>query len=221
MSVLDSLEPQHLQRLPVFPLPGVVFFPNTLLPLHVFEPRYRALTTHCLEDDWPMAVALIRPGHEREQAGDPPVEAIAGVGRIVHVRRHPNGRFDIVLEGVARVRLEELPRETPYRLARAEIVADRLPDDPAEVRRHIETLRSLVDGLRSLAPGAARVLMRQIAFDRGPGAIADTSAASLFVDPVARQRLLATERVDERLARVVRRLGELIAESASEGTPCQ
>lgn len=221
MSVRDSLEPQHLRRLPVFPLPGVVFFPNTLLPLHVFEPRYRALTTRCLEEDWPMAVALIRPGHEREQAGDPPIEPVAGAGRIVHVRRHPNGRYDIVLEGVERVRLEELPRDTPYRVARAEVIPDQLPSDEAEVRRHIETLRTLVEGLRGLAPGAARVLLRQIAFDRGPGPIADTSAASLFVDPVARQRLLETERVDERLARVVRRLSELIAESAAEDTPSQ
>lgn len=221
MTARTLIEPHHLARLPVFPLPGVVFFPHTLLPLHVFEPRYRALTAHCLEEHWPMAVALIRPGHEQDQAGSPPIETVAGMGRIVHMRRHGNGRYDIVLEGTARVRLTELPASEPYRVARAEIVADQLPEDTTALERHIETLRTLVEGLRGLAPGAARVLLRQIAFSDGPAAIADTSAASLFVDPVARQRLLATRRVDERLARVVSRLGELIAEAGAEGQPVQ
>ncbi len=53
---------KHLKELPLFPLPGTVFFPNTLLPLHVFEPRYRQLTKFCIDNSWPMAVVLIEPG---------------------------------------------------------------------------------------------------------------------------------------------------------------
>lgn len=73
---------QHLKDLPLFPLPQTVFFPNTLLPLHVFEPRYRAMTHFCIRHSWPMAVVLIEPGHENAQPGDPPVARAAEIAEI-------------------------------------------------------------------------------------------------------------------------------------------
>src|SRR5215470_13070173 len=106
--------------LPIFPLPELTFFPHTLLPLHVFEARYRALVMDCLARDRRMAVVGLRPGYEAAYEGKPDVHRIAGVGRIIQCSRLATGRFNILLKGECRVRIErELPSDTLYRLVAA------------------------------------------------------------------------------------------------------
>jgi Lon protease-like protein len=96
-----------MKRVPVFPLPNVVFFPKTLLPLHIFEPRYRQMVTHCLALDQRMAVALLKPGWKEDYHAKPDFHAVATVGKIVEHEELPDGRFNLVLEGLERVQLEE------------------------------------------------------------------------------------------------------------------
>ncbi|HEX9126427.1 MAG TPA: LON peptidase substrate-binding domain-containing protein, partial [Methylomirabilota bacterium] len=92
--------------LPIFPLPDLTFFPHTLLPLHVFEARYRAMVTDCLARDKRMAVVGLKPGYESTYDGKPAVYQIAGVGRIVQSERLATGRFNILLKGETRVRID-------------------------------------------------------------------------------------------------------------------
>src|SRR5207244_877992 len=99
---------------PIFPLPDLTFFPHTMLPLHIFEGRYRAMVTDCLARDKRMAVVGLKPGFEDSYEGKPPVYAVAGVGRILRWDRLAHGRYNIPLTGDPAVRqrlLEELDIE--------------------------------------------------------------------------------------------------------------
>jgi len=101
-------------RLSIFPLTGALLFPRSLLPLHIFEPRYRALVTDALARD--RRIAMIQP-REAESGDRPPALYDVGcVGRIAHVEALDDGRFNIVLEGLSRFRMTaELDRPTPFR----------------------------------------------------------------------------------------------------------
>ena len=108
-------------RLPLFPLPNVVFFPCTLLPLQVFEPRYRAMTADVMAgSDGLMGVVLLRPGWETSYYGAPPVHDVTCAGKLVEAKRRPDGRYDIVLCGVKRARILEIAAPDPYRVARVQ-----------------------------------------------------------------------------------------------------
>src|SRR5688500_19214927 len=85
--------------LPIFPLPDVTFFPHTLMPLHVFEARYRAMVMDALERDRRLAIVRLRPGYEGAYAGKPAVHAVAGVGEIISFERLATGRYNILVRG--------------------------------------------------------------------------------------------------------------------------
>ena len=112
-------------RLSIFPLPGAILFPELQLPLHIFEPRYRALVSDALVKD--RRIGMIQPQTATEGA---PLFAIGCVGKIDEVEALDDGRYNIVLEGEARFRLlRELEVATPYRQIEAEL----LPDQDEEV----------------------------------------------------------------------------------------
>ncbi len=106
-------------RLSVFPLPGALLFPRMHLPLHIFEPRYRAMVSDALARD--RRIGMVQP---RGAGEPPPLFDMGCVGRIADVAALPDGRFDIVLEGLARFRiLRELDVTTPFRQVEAELEA--------------------------------------------------------------------------------------------------
>jgi Lon protease-like protein len=108
------------ERLSIFPLHGVILFPGLQLPLHVFEPRYRELVGHALAKD--RRIAMIQPQSAREGA---PLFAMGCVGRIEDVEALEDGRYNIVLEGLARFRLlRELEVSTPFRQVEGELIDD-------------------------------------------------------------------------------------------------
>jgi Lon protease-like protein len=117
-------------RLAIFPLPGAIVFPGLQLPLHIFEPRYRALVSDALVKD--RRIAMIQPQGSGEGA---PLFAIGCVGKIDEVEALDDGRYNIVLEGEARFRvLRELEVSTPYRQVEAEL----LPEIEDEVLSSVE-----------------------------------------------------------------------------------
>ena len=106
--------------LPIFPLPDLTFFPHTMLPLHIFEARYRAMVTDCLSRDKRLAVVGLKPGYEASYEGKPPVYPVSGVGRVVQWERLASGRYNLLLRGEGRVRIDrELPTDTLYRMVAA------------------------------------------------------------------------------------------------------
>src|SRR5581483_11581562 len=88
---------EALRRLPMFPLPNVVLFPHALLPLHVFEERYRALARDVLAGHHFLAVTLLSRPEDADLHDRPPVERVAGVGEVVMAHELPDGRFNLVV----------------------------------------------------------------------------------------------------------------------------
>jgi Lon protease-like protein len=104
--------------LPLFPLPDLVFFPHTKIPLHVFEPRYRRLVADVMAHDQRFGIVLLRPGFEADYFGAPPVYQCGTMARIEQTRELDDGRYNLIVSGDMRFRIiDEVSRE-PYRTAR-------------------------------------------------------------------------------------------------------
>ena len=106
--------------LPLFPLPNVVLFPGVYLPLHVFEPRYRAMTREVLDGDRIVGMTLLKPGFEEQYEGRPPIFPIGCAGVVTHAERLEDGRFNIVLQGVERFRVLDEDHSREFRVGTVE-----------------------------------------------------------------------------------------------------
>jgi len=106
--------------IPIFPLPNVVLFPNVFLPLHIFEPRYREMVADALAGDRIIGMVLLRPGWEPEYEGRPPVYGIGCAGVVTNAERLPDGRYNIVLQGLEKFRIIDEEPNRPYRVAQVE-----------------------------------------------------------------------------------------------------
>lgn len=212
----DSRIESHLGCLPIFPLPGVVLFPHTVLPLHIFEPRYRAMIRDARAEGLPIAMAQIDPCVIPSQQGElPQVHAVAGVGVLQNIGELPDGRFLVELQGRARVEiLEELPLERPYRQVRARLLCE--PEPSALALEQVQALRSMLLHLRRAPDVSSRVL--GLVFDSdSPGVAADVAAHLFCDDSEQRQLLLEELTVEKRLALLIDHLSELLFPRRARG----
>jgi Lon protease-like protein len=122
--------------IPLFPLPNVVLFPNVFLPLHIFEPRYRAMVAEALKGDRIIGMTLLRPGYESNYEGRPPVYEIGCAGVITHSQPLEDGRYDIVLRGLQKFRLVSEDDSRPYRIGQVEAVSELIPPNEITPLRH-------------------------------------------------------------------------------------
>ena len=202
-------------RIPVFPLPEIVFFPETVLPLHVFEPRYRRMVADCLDGDGWLAVAMLRPGWEKDYEGRPPIHAIAGAGEILQAERLADGRFNILLDGRARIRVEreEDADDRPYRVVRARRL--RAEGPPAGDATFVESLRGLRAAhaklLAALGQGHADLVGRLTVAGAAPGVVIDRIVSAVVPDLTVRQRVLEAVDLTERLQIASSALADLLA----------
>ena len=119
------------KRISIFPLVGAILYPDLHLPLHIFEPRYRAMISDALARD--RRIGMIQPQQAREGA---PLFAVGCLGRIGEVEALADGRFNIVLEGEARFRvLRELDVPTPFRQVEAELIEEPIGEYLAPIER--------------------------------------------------------------------------------------
>ncbi len=197
---------QACAALKVFPLHGVAVLPGTPTPFHVFEPRYRALVEDALHGDRLLAVPGLVSRDGAEQL-HPPLLPVAGVCVIEEDERYDDGRYDIVVRGLARVRLlEELPARNLYREFRVEVLEDVWPDGgPAALEPRLQSLRQLVYELSTRLPAesGASSLAEAVAQLKDPSQIADLVAAAAIGEPGGRQRVLEELAVAARLDRVI------------------
>lgn len=187
---------------PIFPLPEITFFPHTILPLHVFEPRYRAMVSDAVGRGRRISVAHLKPGFEKDYAGKPPVHTVAGAGEIVNAERLATGRFNIVLRGDMRIRIvRELPTDTLYRL----VLAEQLDDTPpaGDVSVLLGRIRAACRKLLDVVGRPADLLDGALADELEPAVIADRVASAVLPSATVRQELLETLAVDTRLERLV------------------
>jgi Lon protease-like protein len=136
------------ESIPIFPLQEATLFPNSSRPLLIFEPRYRAMVADALKGDRIIGMVRLRPGHEADYEGRPPIDAVGCAGRITEFEQLPDGRYTIVLRGLTRFRVKSEDQSRPYRVARVEPIADAsAKEDPAVLqaaRMRLEELLSVV-----------------------------------------------------------------------------
>src|SRR5438067_7832458 len=104
--------------LPLFPLPNLVFFPRTRLPLHIFEPRYRQMISYAVFCLKKKSIVLLRPGWETNYFGAPAVHALGTIGQIEQAVPLEDGRYNILVRGEVRFRIVGEVSHEPYRTAR-------------------------------------------------------------------------------------------------------
>jgi len=211
---------RQLSQLPIFPLPGAVLLPYALIPLHVFEPRYRKMIRDCQAGAGVLALANIPQEAVRERIDRPRVLPIVGAGLLARVDPLPDGRSNIVLRGVLRARIvEELPSREPYRLVRAEPIEEVVADS-RRLDQAAQELRQLVLALCTRRPGTASVALAQMAGTSArPGDLADAVGAMVFESPHERQQLLETVSTEERLRRVAQEVAsQLLRAQPGQGT---
>jgi hypothetical protein len=198
--------------LPIFPLPDVTFFPNTLLPLHVFEARYRAMVMDALARDRRLAVVKLQPGFDQESyLGKPAVHPVAGAGEIVSWERLATGRYNILVKGEWRIRIEsERPSDTLYRIVTAQKLEDVAP--ATDVAASLARIRDACGRLLRALDRPPDLLDTALAPGQLPGVIADRIAAAVVPDPALRQELLETLDVTRRLERLGVALDQLVNE---------
>jgi Lon protease-like protein len=121
----DFLNLQNFSGIvPLFPLPNVVFFPNSLLPLHVFEPRYRQMVDDIIGSERIIGMVLLKPGWEKDYYGNPEIFNIACMGKIVSIEEMNEGKSNIVLYGLKRIKINDIVNEIPYRVASVNVLED-------------------------------------------------------------------------------------------------
>jgi len=184
--------------LPVMVLPGVTLFPNALLPLFIFEPRYRNMLEEALGTERMLAMAMPRDEGERE------VEMIAGAGLVRACIRNDDGTSNLILQGVSRVRFTGWEQIEPYRIATIEPLASEEgtgnPDDLDHqvTRLHALCARFKEQGIELLSQFEA--YLNQIT---DIGVIVDLVASTLLADPAVRQELLSELRITRRLEKLL------------------
>jgi len=113
----------------IFPLPNLVFFPKTNLPLHIFEPRYCEMVKETIQNKQLIGMFLLQPGWQDDYYGNPPVHAVGCAGEMIHFEELSDGKYNIVLRGLYRVRAMGTVQEFPYRKARVEVLPEILNHD--------------------------------------------------------------------------------------------
>ena len=205
----------------LFPLPGVVMFPHAVVPLHIFEPRYRQMTEDALADDKLVTIVQLHPSRVGTTGtiGDPPIETIGCLGQIIQHERLPDGRFNFLLLGRKRVRLRrELPGDKLYRIAEAELLEDDCDSEPEEPRRGGLTrlFRQAFSqrGKLEIDPDLAHLLETTVPL----GVLTDIVAHALGLPPELKQELLAETNVARRADTLLEVLAQAL-EGSPEGSP--
>jgi Lon protease-like protein len=203
--------------LPIFPLPDLTFFPHTMLPLHIFEARYRAMITDCLSRDKRLAVVGLKAGYEGSYEGKPAVYPVSGVGRIAQWERLASGRYNLLLRGEGRVRIDrELPTDTLYRMVAATPLRETgaagaaVPALTGRVKARCQQILSAVgrsgEDLQAMMEGLDH-----------PAELCDQVASALIPTPTTRQALLEELDVERRLERLAAALDDLLSQLTGEG----
>jgi Lon protease-like protein len=217
-ALLSYIESVKLPReVPVMTLPNATLFPQALLPLYIFEPRYRQMLADALHSHRMLSVAMQRPGRKRET----PLP-VAGLGLIRVSVGHKDGTSHLILQGLTRVELEEAVRTRPYRIQRIRplstppcdtVAADALL---AKVR---ELLKERLDLGLSLPPPflpqpkkgkpsqkppfSSKEIIKYLDSIADPEQAADQVSVAVLQDAAARQAILEAVDVETRLRRLI------------------
>jgi Lon protease-like protein len=190
------------KQIAVMPLPNAILFPRVLLPLYIFEPRYKQMLADCLKGERMFAVALLRRGWEQE-GRNPTPHPIASIGVIRTCVARPDGSANVILEGVARVQISEYIKQRPYRVA----LVDSLEGSEDVVEgKHEPLLKAVAQLAKARArmgaelPKAVLSALRSV---KNADYLSDLVSYTLLDDYYDKQAMLETLDTDERLAKLL------------------
>jgi len=186
-------------RVAVMTLPNVSFFPQALMPLHIFEPRYRQMLKESLATHRLFAVAGLDPKRAKDATEFEPAHRIATVGIVRACQKAENGTSNLLLQGLARVKLLNTVRERPYRVARIRALASEAGAADAENHRLRTALAKLIITKQRLGGIVPAEFARFLKTIEDPETFVDLAAFSLCEDSALKQRLLETLDVHARL----------------------
>jgi Lon protease-like protein len=178
----------HTVELSLFPL-NMVLFPGQVLPLHIFEERYRRMIRRCLAEDSPFGVVLIRQGQEVGDNAEP--HSIGTIARIVESTHLPDGTMNIVTVGTERFRIHRLMYDQPYLRGEVEMFPI-TADDPATLEEMTRRVREQVARYIALIAEAAGLKIQVEEIPEGSEQVGYLAAVAMQVDNKEKQALLSS-----------------------------
>jgi uncharacterized protein len=196
----DNVAPFSIpERIPVFPLPNVVLFPKTYLPLHIFEPRYRTMVSDAAMNGQCIGMALLKDGWETDYYGHPPVFSMGCVGRLASVQPLADGRSNILLQGLERFEIEREWYDKAYREATIAVTVrgTEASLDAAVRRRLFTTLESYLRS-RDDVPTWQELFREEVSDE----IVVNTLSTYLECTPLEKQFLLEADSLHQQARRV-------------------
>jgi hypothetical protein len=208
-SVPSSADP--LGTVPLFPLPNIVLFPRAVLPLHIFEERYKRMMADALSGRRQIAMALLRPGWEKSYYGRPEIEPAVCVGTILSHERLEDGKYNFLLQGHTRARIVREREATglPYRTARLEKLSEIVVAE-SELKNERDMFVSHFTQGALATSGLGVQLLKLLSSPLPTPDIADLVAFNFFEDANLKQSLLAEVNVKTRIAQTLIELEALL-----------
>jgi Lon protease-like protein len=214
----DPMDEADLSAVPLFPLPNVVLFPRAILPLHIFEERYKTMTADALSGPRQIAMALLRPGWERNYHGRPAIERIVCVGTILSHEKLADGRYNFLLQGQTRARIVREQDESPHRIATLEPLEE-VPVLEIDLTDERRRLACVLEHHQLRESGIGQRFVELLSSPLPTIHIADLVAFYFLEDIRLKQSLLAETDVRVRVGRVVDALESLHSSCQVTGAP--
>lgn len=199
---------------PVMPLPGAILFPHALLPLYIFEMRYRAMLDYALSADRMFCVTLIKPNRS-EWRSPKDFNHIATVGLIRACVGRGDGTSNLILQGLQRVRFTGFAQETPFPIAEIEPLSSKPADPPAQADALAARVLDFYEKFKGDGRRFPEKVDRYLSDLSDPEMLADLMAATFVTDPSRRQHLLEELAIDRRLRLVIEYLRDENGDAAA------
>ena len=188
------------KQVPIMTLRSAVLFPQAIMPLFIFEPRYRQMLRDVLAKDRIFAVAALNEGDEATESAETP-HSIAGIGVVRACRQNADGSSNLILQGLARVEFETIICETPYRRASIRQIASEPGGSQAHIATHYQRLLGLLQTQRRLGADIPAEALQFIAALRDPEKALDLAIYTLCPSASLKQALLETTAIVTRFER--------------------
>jgi len=189
------------ERLSIFPLPNVLLFPNMVLPLHIFEERYKRMVSDCLQGDRLLGLFLLQQGWDEEGSTPTPYD-VGGMGRITRAVRYPNGSMDIILSGLARVHVLRYVQQKPYLIAEIEMWPDE-PDDSEGMEALTRRMVGLFERYVIAKVGEEHELLKNLKMLASPVDLLHLVVSNMPLDVHQKQEILNLRPIDERITMMI------------------
>ena len=206
------------EAIPVFDIPGFVLFPHTLVPFHVFEKRYGAMLDACLAEKRLMVVAGRKPGWDSQLGQDGEVSEIAGLGRVLSDRRFHDGRYNIFVHCIARVRIVRTHQFAPYRIVDLEPVED-AADNPIALNAAAGKMKSLGDSLARELGEEGGALSKILGSTEDPSILSFRLAGFMLNEAMEKQEVLEMRSPYERCEYLASCFAERLMAVSDEQAP--